>query len=298
MLQILDETGLSTNRSRSLRTVSDIAGFSTPDSISEFYSYSQTDAQRYKNAVNATGYTLNGTEESAVDALFSDLSSFGLYSKIYGFYPMLGGAEGQSINAKSVSDVRQWALDLYFFGGWSFGTNGATGNGNNTAWSANYSGYDSTTIKNSHLGVYTTVQGYASYGWDMSISDYLTNYPYAFMANYDANNGKAIFDYNYTDGIDLYSPGNYVGGTIMSYDNSDSSYIVYQNGNLFTDTAASTDSFSDPTIVVGGYDYTYNAYTDHTYGFLTFGESLTGTEIQDYLTAINTFQTTLGRNAY
>jgi hypothetical protein len=295
--EIANETGLVFSN-LSVRNLSSTAGFSTPDSLSEFYSYSRTDAQRYKNAVNNTGYTLNGTEDGAVDALFSDLNTYGIYSKIYAFYPMLG-TQAQILNAKSVSNIRQSAYDLNFYGGWTLGTNGAQGNGSNTYWTANYYGYDDSTLKNSHLGVYITAQGTYDYGWDMGVYDSVSTYPHAFMTMYEGYyDTKAIYDYNYGDGRNFYSPANYSGNSMMSYNPTTSEFTVYQNENLFTTNASSIENMSNASYVLGGYDYANNAFTDKTFGFLTFGERLTDTEMDDYQLAINAFQTALGRNVY
>jgi len=133
---IANETGLAFNN-LSVRNLSSTAGFSTPDSLSEFYSYSQTDEERYINAVTNTGYSLSGTELTAISALFTDINNAGIYSKIYAFYPMLG-TQAQILNAKSVNSVRQSAYDLNFSGGWTLGAAGAEGNGSNTVWYANY----------------------------------------------------------------------------------------------------------------------------------------------------------------
>jgi hypothetical protein len=296
MLQIIDETGLRPTNI-SLRNLSNIAGFSTPDKITDFYGYSQTDAERYKNAVTNTGHALSGAEDYAIDILFSDLDSYGLYSEIYGFYPMIGGGQAQALNAKSVSGVRQWALDLTFYGGWSFGAYGATGNASNTYWTANYS-YNSTTIKSSHLGTYITDDGTYSYGWDIGIFDSYSNYPYAFMTMYDGSSGYLIYDYDYSDGINYLQPQNYSGNNMMSYDNTNSGYKYYQNSNITAFVSSGTEAFSNPTYIVGGYDYYNNYYTDKTFGFLTFGNFLGGSQMLDYQNIINTFQTTLGRNTY
>jgi hypothetical protein len=294
ILQIANEIGLRP-QNISLRNLSTIAGFSTPDKITDFYGYSQTDAERYKNAVNNTGYTLNSTEIYAIDTLFTDINNAGIYSKIYGFYPMLG-TQAQALNAKSVSGVRQWAYDLNFSGGWYFDANGATGNGGNTLWYANYS-YNSTSLKFSHLGTYLTLLGTNSYGWDIGIFDNSSIYPYAWATMYDGL-GYAIYDYDYSDGINYYTPSNYVGNSLLTYDNADSSYMAYQNESLFSDYTSGTEAISGTTLVLGGFDYYYGYYTDNTYGFITFGENLTGTEIVDYQIAINAFQTTLGREVY
>ena len=296
MVPIANEMGINPLTGLSLRGMSSISGSSTPDAISEFYSYSQTDAQRYKNAVTNTGYTLNGTEISAIDDLFSDLNTYGLYSKIYGFYPMIGGGQAQILNAKSVSGVREYNYDLTFNGGWGFGAYGAEANGNYSTYTANYS-YDSNTIRFSHLGTYITDDGTYQNGWDIAILDTTNDYPYAFMTMYSGQSSYAEYSYNYTSTNQL-TAGNYSGNNMMSYDDANSSYAAYQNENFFTSQSINPEAIGYPTRVVGGYDYLTSTFTDKTFGFITFGDALTGIEMADYQLVINTFQTTLGRNTY
>jgi len=296
--EIINEIGLRPTNI-SFRNLSNIAGKTTPDRLSDFYSYSQTDAERYKNAVNNTGYTLNGTEDGAIGTLFSDLSTYGVYSKIYAFYPMIGGGQAQVLNAKSVSGVRQYAYDLNFGAGWSFGANGATGDGTGNAyWTANYSYPTNTDLKDSHFGTYITAQGTYDYGWDIAVSDAGNNYPYAFMTMYDDYTGNAIYDYDYSDGVQGFQPSNYSGNNMMTYDGANTKIRAYQNENQFQYFTNSVEQYATTTYVIGGYDYVNAQFTDKTFGFITFGSTLTAAEMQDYQLAINDFQTTLGRNVY
>jgi hypothetical protein len=298
MVDIANEMGVNPLTGLSLRGMSSIAGFSTPDTISEFYSYSQTDAERYKNAVNYTGYTLNGTEISAINTLFSDLNTYGLYSQIYAFYPMIGGGQAQILNAKSVSGVREYNYDLQFYGGWSFGAYGATGNGSYSTWIVPYTGYDNSTIRFSHLGTYTTVQGSTGAGWDITIMDPTNGYPYAFTALYYNPYNVSIYDYDYSDGVNYYSPSNYSGNNLMSYDDTNSEINVYQNEYNYADIYSTTEYLNVTTNVIGGLDYINGTYTDNTFGFITFGQNLSSGDATTYQNIINAFQTTLGRNTY
>jgi hypothetical protein len=298
MSQIINEIGLRPSNI-SFRNLSSIAGKTTPDKLSDFYSYSQTDEERYKNAVNNSGYTLSGTEDSAISALFTDINNAGVYSKIYAFYPMLGYGQGQSINAKSVSGVRQWQYDLNFNGGWSFGSYGATGDGTGgTYWTANYSYPTTTDLKNSHFGTYISGRGSTGYGWDIGVFDANNFYPYAFMAMEDLYTGTAIYDYDYSDGVNGFQPINQKGNSMMGYNGVSSKMLVYQDESVFTNQSQTVESYSTATFIAGGYDYVNNVYTDNTFSFLTFGSTLTIQEMADYQLAINTFQTTLGRNSY
>ena len=298
MVDIANEMGVNPLTGLSLRDMSSIAGFSTPDTISEFYSYSQTDAERYKNAVNYTGYTLNSTEISAIDTLFSDLNTYGLYSQIYAFYPMIGGGQAQILNAKSVSGVRDYNYDLQFYGSWYFGANGAQGDGYTTYWSTPYTGYDNYTIRFSHLGTYTTVQGSNGAGWDIAIMDPTNGYPYAFTALYYSPYNVSIYDYDYYDGVNYYSPSNYSGNNLMSYDDTNSQINVYQNEYNYANINSNTEYLNVSTNVIGGLDYANGTYTDNTFGFITFGQNLNSSDATNYQYVINQFQTALGRNVY
>lgn len=299
ILDVANETGLSPV-DLSLRSLSNLAGKSSPDALSEFYNYDQNDIERYMNAIENTGYSLNATEISAIDTLFTDIDAAGIYNKIYGFYPMIGpNVNTQRINAKSENGKRQWGYDLSFSGGWTFGSSGATGNGSNTAWVANYNGYNTTTLRFSHLGTYITIQDpFQNYGWDIGIFDNSSTYPYAFAAMYEQNANSSVYDYDYSDGVSYWAVGNTAGNSTISYYDATADWQAHQNGNLFLNKSSGTETITGTTYVVGGYDYYYNTYTSNTFGFITFGENLTDTETVDYQAAINTFQTTLGRNVY
>lgn len=297
--EIINEIGLRP-LTISFRNLSDIAGFSVPDKFSDFYSYSQTDVQRYKNAVTNTGYSLGGAEVSAINTLFSDLNSYGVYSKIYAFYPMIGnGGDSQKLNAKSEGGIRKWQYDLIFGTGWSFDADGAKGDGtSDSTWTAKYSYPATTNLKTSHFGTYTTHQGINSRGWDIGVFDEDNNYPYAFMAMYDDGYQAAIYDYDFSDGVVTSGPYNFEGSSMMSYDASNNFKRIYQNEDQYEYRTTAISDYSRSTVVIGGYDYQNNRYTDNQFGFITFGQTLTSLEMEKYQLAINDFQTTLGRNVY
>ena len=65
-----------------------------------------SDAQAYLDAVVSLGGTTDTTIDNAVNTLFVDLKSAGLYSKIFAMYPMIGIASAsQALNAKDPTPI-------------------------------------------------------------------------------------------------------------------------------------------------------------------------------------------------
>jgi hypothetical protein len=297
--EIANETGLALTNI-SLRNLSQIAGFSTPDAMSDFYSYSQTDAQRYINAVNNAGTALTSTEETAIADLIDGMVIKNIWDHVIGFYPMLGGnAAQQRINAKSVDGVRQSAYDIFFFGGWSYNTTiGATGNASNTYYAIDYD-YSYASLDYSHFGVYQTLPSFygGNYGLDIAIYDGSGN-AYVGMTNNDQNSKNGGYSWDIQgSGLIPFGTTADPASMLMVYDNSTSpNSLYYENGALYYDTNSSIGSLS--TSFVGGGYWAGSGYTDRTYGFITFGGVLDSTQAFFYQLYINDFQNTLGRSIY
>jgi hypothetical protein len=54
------------------------------------------DAEAFLNAVVATGGTIDATITSAVNTLFTDLKSTGIYNELLAFYPAVGSTEAST----------------------------------------------------------------------------------------------------------------------------------------------------------------------------------------------------------
>lgn len=268
------------------------------NSVSSFYGYNPSDAQIYLAAVRAAYYPsiIGSSEQYALENLFSDLVTYGLYSKITAFYPLMGTTAGsQRLNAKVIGGVRQSAYDIYFSGGWTFGPEGIYGNGGNSFWTVDYA-YNDTTILDSHFGVYQSLIGSSNYGFDIAVYDGSLYSPVFMTNNYNGYQG--IYDYNYSDGFNTYSIVNDPASSMMSYDSVHGTVILYQNSQYVTDYVVGPEAMPTPAYVGGGYDYFNGTFTDKTFGFITFGQSLTGTEMRDYQDIINNFMYYMNRNIY
>jgi hypothetical protein len=117
-------------------------------------------ANTYLSAAVAAGGTVTPTMSAATVTLFQSLSSNGLLSKIGAMYPMLGATAAST----AVNAITPGTLNVTWYGGMSYSTTGAIGNGSN-AYGETGIDYSSPTYQswflNGAFGVYvnTTTPG-------------------------------------------------------------------------------------------------------------------------------------------
>ena len=295
------------------------------------FSY-DTDAVIYFNALSSAGYFTSSYEKEIINTLFLDLKAVGLYTKMEGFYPMIGTtAATQKLNAKSVGGVRQSNYDLTFAGGWIFDSTGAQGNIVNTYISvgssfSNKEYSDLPSLINTHFAVYGGVSSngsgispaYDVYAYDQAGEPYVTMrlseftnyyYPYGY-AGIIPSSYPAVYDY--PGGASQYNNGISTNESfvVMSYDN----YFLDGTNNFIVDQIPYTNTSTSPTDPIssippvylsfghwyepnGGGGF-YHHYTGNKYGWLGFGTNLDTFEEYNYQSIVNTFMTIFGKNTY
>jgi len=270
---------------------STLAGFA----VHEIY---DTDATNYINAVIANGGTLNGTQQAAINTLFTDLKSNGLYTKIDAMYPVMGSvANSHKLNAKNPVDTNG-AYRLTFVGGWSHSSSGMTTDGGVSTYADTY--YDASLV--------------VSAASDQSISLYTTN-----LSN------KAVQDIGSTDTTaGVIEVGIYTSFSTNSFipnvKSSGSGYVTYsqptqqgigyfiasstgtnilgtKNGVLQVN-GGQTPAFTNKTHYIGNSNGNLGIANPSNIIFAHFGRQLSSGEMTTLSNIINTFQTSLGRNTY
>jgi hypothetical protein len=260
-----------------------------------------SDAATYLNAVLVAGGTgITSTVSAATNTLFSSLKSNSLYTLLDVFYPMLGGtAASTALNGKRTSGT---TYDLTYNGGLTYSSSGATGNGLN--------GYASTNFNNQ-----STIQDNYSLGF------------YQFTNNAPAKTEELIMGYRDAVGTPKFQIATNIGGSYFVRSGNDTSATASNGGNarglyVLNRTGSTTSSMykngnTTPIITITG-SYTQggpsgsifvwnfsnagtvysNGYANQGLNFIFIGKGLTGTQITNFSTIINTFQTTLSRNTY
>jgi len=245
------------------------------------------DAQAFITAAAIT----DPTQQSAVNQLVVDLKGYGVWSKMKAIYPFVGGtASTHKFNLKNPLDTDA-AFRLVFNGGWTHSANGALPNGTNgfantfltpsTAYSTNNS---------AHLSIYSRTN---------TILD---------SVDMGGLNGSARTDLSLrvTDG-NIYARV-HLNGVITANTNSQGYYVINRNSStslkLFKNNIQLGSTYTgtngnrlDTEIYIGAYHFGTGSafFSNRQYAFASIGDGLTDTESANLYTAVQTFQTTLGR---
>jgi hypothetical protein len=271
---------------------------------------SDTDAQTFLNAANITSFQ----QASAVNKLVVDLKAAGVWSKMKAIYPFVGGsAASHKWNLKDPRDLDA-AYRLVFNGGWTHTSTGAKPNGSN--------GYADTFVVPKNVFNATTFEHVSYYSRTNST---LTTPPYRYdlgVDNYDASN-------NYYGGLSmiikrdtnatLYSSDYGTSATYRQANTTTSDSLgffigsqtgtnikLYKNNSILaTNTNASLSAYNmlsplaTRSIWIGTMNElnytTQNRWSDKESAFISIGEGLNDTEATSLYTAVQTYQTSLGR---
>jgi hypothetical protein len=253
---------------------------------------SDSDAQAFLNAASITSYT----QANAVNILVTDLKAAGVWTKIKALYPFVGGnATSHKFNLKDPRDLDA-AYRLVFNGGWTHTSTGALSNGT-TGYANTYLNLQLLNQNNTHLSLYNNNNYTPTTGSiDMGAYNELGSISGVFIATELVTNLSRArlfitpLDYSITD-----NRGYYIV-------NSNSTNTKYHINN--TNVAVSANSGSFPliskNIFIGAlnananYDGA-NYFSNGLYTFSSIGDGLTDTESTALYSAVQKFQTSLGR---
>lgn len=255
-----------------------------------------SDAAVYLADVLTAGGTLNSTISGATNTLFTDLKSSGLYSKMFAFYPMIGGtANSIGIQGKRTLGTTH---DINWFGGWSYSVSGASGNAINTYATFAISG-GTLPATNSHLSVYGNLPNNNTSGYDLSINlNNGTGQVQQIILDFQASS-NGYYEYTGYAAVTGGDTGDFV---IMSRNTAGTETIRARNGIALANKLEDCNDIDNTREWKLGVENAPNGAnltsTSNRYCWVGFGSKLTPSELLTYQSIINTFQTTLGRNTY
>jgi len=267
--------------------------------VSRFSASYDSDAQAFFTAAGIT----DTTQKNAVNQLVLDLKSYGIWSSMIAIYPFVGGtATTNKYNLKNPN-----TFQITFGGGWTHSSTGSLPNGTNgyadtgISWSNigttyNYSVYSRTNSDN----LFSILGAYSIGGYTCGESGYQTSLQFNprsgnQLSIRDVSNGGASI----TIAGQTSSAGYYVV-------NRTTVPTVYKNGsNIGTGSGSSTSATPYINLSLSatnfydddcGFGY-YEQFDNRELAFATFANaSLTSTNVSNLNTAVQAFQTTLGRN--
>jgi len=245
--------------------------------------------------ITAASITDN-TQKTAINTLVTDLKTYNIWTKMKALYPFVGGtASSHKWNLKDPRDLDA-AYRLVFSGGWTHSSTGALPNGTTafadtklipssslTANSAHQSFYLRANISIFHNAVYGC---YTTFG----TNNFLL-YPYSFGIGWISD----ILDNSLSRIVS--NAGNSTGYVISTRSSSNSHKIFRNNTQIASTNNATNGNY--PTINyylgAGNQNGTPGTYDSNEHAFASIGDGLTDTEAANFYTAVQAYQTTLGR---
>jgi hypothetical protein len=257
---------------------------------SDFPIVLDTDAAAFLTATGITDTTIT----SAINTLVVDLKDNDYWNGLKAIYPMVGGtADTCKYNLKNPLNTDA-AFRLNFLGGWTFDSNGAKPNGVTGTYA------DTFLNANTHL---TTSNGSFSYYS-------FTNNAGAENIEIGVNTGFEITDEtliatrwtdNNTYGFYAQRGGN--GGTTTRSDlfcvvNRTANFELWRNGTRVVNASATPANLPNRNFILAAQNNGATPWRNSTRGcqFSHIGATLANPAT--FITIVNNFQTTLGRNKY
>jgi len=247
------------------------------------------DAQAFITAAAIT----DPTQQTAINTLVVDLKGYNIWTKMKALYPFVGGtASTHKFNLKDPRDLNA-AFRLVFNGGWTHSSTGATPNGTN--------GYadtfliPNTSLANSsgHLSVYsrTNISGFF---YDMGAASGAGTAENSVISRWTDNKFYSQYGtptYPNTANTDS-------RGLFITNRNSATNTTGYKNGSKVIDTAQTSSQLSQTNVYLGATNAFGSStnYSPRNYAFASIGDGLTDTEAANFYTAVQAFQTAIGRS--
>ena len=244
------------------------------------------DAQAF---ITASG--ISGTNATATNKLVIDLKSANIWTKMKCIYPFVGNTSAsQKYNLKDPRDLNA-AFRLLFTGGFTFSSTGCKPNGTN-AW-ANTFLLPSTSLSDGscHVSIYnrTGVSGTAN--------DWGTSGGSGALATAISLGGNAYLDCYNSSGNRLVAANADPKGFYIANRSSTTSLKIFKN-NAQLGTTSTVVSTGVAVLVNPLVFFSYNPpsnYSNRECAFASIGDGLTDAEALAFYNAVQTFQTTLGR---
>jgi hypothetical protein len=234
------------------------------------------DAQAFFNRVTAAGGTLTTTEQTAVNTLVLSLKSAGVWTLMKAVYPMVGASA-----AACAQNLKSSSFTGTFSGAWTYSANGITGNGANTFLNTTLVPSTQLSINSTHISGYLRTTNSSNHMLIGARDLYVANYGFGTVNNIDT-----VVD-NTAGQVGFFLNSRIAGNQYKQYKN---------NTILRTLVVSSNILFAFPLYVGAWNDNgTTKNYLNGQIAFSSIGDGLTDTQESDFYTAIQAFQTTLGR---
>jgi hypothetical protein len=256
--------------------LTDIVGITTPPV--------DPDAQAFITAAAIT----DPTQQAAINTLVVDLKGYSIWTKFKAIYPIVGGtASSHAVNLKTPG-----TFNLTFASGMTHSANGMVGNGSTGYADTNFTPSTNGMLLNSaHLSFYsrTDLNTYQVEmgNWDSSASTLLL-IRQSGNGSVRMNNGAGLVNFANTNAQGFYLSNRTASNVIKAFKNGTSQVTSTLASNSLPTNKIALLAFNNTGLI----DY----YSTKQCSFASIGDGLTDTDSANLYTAVQAYQTTLGRS--
>jgi len=245
------------------------------------------------NFIQAAGIT-DETQMKAIGRLVVDLKSYNLWDKMKAVYPFVGQPGVSSSFQYNLKDPRN-SNDAYRIAftatGWTFASTGVTPNGTSAYANTFINSSGSFDFTSNHLSIYGGTSDVTRVHYAIGAKDYFFMRIANTFTSRNLNN-SSLFKSGLTTNN---------GFTLSTRNALDSRKAFNNNLQLDASTDVATTDVRDSAIIFGASnDGSFVSispvnYADGEIRFISVGDGLTDTDASNLYTAVQRFQTTLGR---
>lgn len=267
--------GWGDSQKKSYAGLTDIVGITT-----------DADAQQYFSRVTAAGGTLSALEQSAVNALVVQMKADGIWNAMKAVYPMVGASA-----AACAQNLKSSSFTGTFTSGWTFASTGVTGNGTSAFMNTDCNDNNFSTNLSS-LGIYSRT--------NISVDTYDFG-----IYNSVANKGTwmRLRNIGFGGGVqqappEVNSTNSDSRGFYQMSKNGSTTVLSYKNSSQVYSTAAATTTPTNTTSFLASLNNSGTpayGFSNKEFAFAFLGDGLSGTNMGNFYTAVQAFQTTLSR---
>lgn len=243
------------------------------------------------NFLTATNLLGQQPVTNAINGLVVDLKNYGLWNRIYLAYPFVGG----TATTHKVNLINTGSYELFFTGSWTHNSNGITGNGTNTFTTSSFLFENVTDFGNDgSIGVYSRTNSLGGYdfgrggsGTQAAIMIRYTDGKY--YLGLPVSGTTTAANSNSTGSYSISVSGSYTGGK-LAYKNGTLAYNAEGLGGFTATGQPSIGAARNISNPAGAEDF-----ATRNYAWAFIGKGLNNQNHIDLNTAVQRFQTTLGR---
>jgi hypothetical protein len=256
------------------------------------------DAASFFSRVYTAGGALSYTEVSATETLVADMKSAGVWTAMKAVYPMVGGGTGSTAarEAACAQNLKSSSFTGTFSSGWTFASTGVTPDG--------FSAYMDTAFNN-QANWTSTLNGSMGFVSRTNESSSVCDMGAGNITS-GANSSTIFAGFlgTYYGGLNCttVAPGASNTSTIGFFATSrisSSDYSIYKRGssiiNLTTTDSIGTNPNQNIYLGAGNNGGSASRFSNKEFNFCFIGDGLTQTEVDNYWTALQTFNSTLSR---